>query len=120
MQIDHINIKAPKKLLEIEKDFLLKTLNLTIGKRPNLNHFGYWLNFDNNALFHLSVDENRKSGINNLDHIAFFSDNLQSFMQNLQNLKVEFSYRYIDELNLSQVFFFTTLGVRIEVGFAGK
>ena len=43
MKLHHVNIKAPKELLEREKDFFCEVLGLQEGNRPDFSSSGYWL-----------------------------------------------------------------------------
>ena len=58
MHIDHVNICAPKELMEKLKVFYCETLELSVGFRPKFSNHGYWLYAGDKAIVHLS-DGNR-------------------------------------------------------------
>ena len=55
MQLDHINIRAPRDLIEQVKDFYGELLGMVEGPRPDFDSEGYWLYAGEKALIHLSV-----------------------------------------------------------------
>ena len=122
MQLHHINIKGPRKLLEREKEFFCEVLGLRDGNRPNFSSKGYWLYAGNNAIVHLSESEshftNEKQGF--IDHVAFQTSNLVKFIQILKDRKIDHSIDYLPEIEMTQVFFKAPSGTGIEVNFQNE
>ncbi len=122
MKFDHINIKAPLKLLEKEKDFLCDVFGFNVGPRPKLSPAGYWLYFNEQAIFHLNVSDEAVpiSTTNVFDHIAFQSTDLFGFIEKLEKMQIPYRYKYVEELDLSQIFLNTLMNLKIEMNFLGE
>ena len=122
MKIDHINISAPKEVLDRDKDFLCEIFPLKEGFRPNLSHHGYWLYFGDNALFHLSQSDNHhaneKPGY--LDHVAFQLGGLAQFVEKLDALDVPYDVKQQSQISITQVFLALPSGLKIEVTFKNE
>jgi hypothetical protein len=122
MRLDHINIKAPRDLLDREMLFLCDLLGLEDGPRPDFGAFGYWLYADGEALVHLSeraeVLEDDSQGC--FDHVAFSSSGLTELIEKLDNRGIEYKLAYLGDRDLTQVFFRSPSNLRIEVSFNGE
>jgi catechol-2,3-dioxygenase len=122
MRLHHINIKAPRELLEQEKDFFCEVLGLREGNRPNFSSKGYWLYADDKAIVHLSESEehfnNEKQGY--FDHVAFQTTNLEKLIQILEVRKIEFSTVYLPEIEMTQVFLTAPSSTGIEINFENE
>ena len=122
MQLHHINIKGPKKLLQQEKDFFCEVLGLREGSRPNFSSRGYWLYAGDQAIVHLSESEshfsNERQGF--FDHVAFQTSDLVEFTQILKDREIDYSVDYLAEIEMTQVFFKAPSGTRIEVNFQNE
>ncbi len=117
MQLDHINIRAPRVLLDEVKDFYCAVLGLEEGYRPGLSGPGYWLYAEKNPLIHLSADEQRPAAgaDGNLDHVAFRVSDLGPVIGALEQLGVEVRSVYNPDVSLRQLFFRDPAGLKIEV-----
>ena len=119
MNIDHINIAAPFPLLEAVRDFYCRVLNLENGFRPNFGHRGFWLYSGAAPLVHLSEKAvpgpGRERGY--LDHVAFRSRGLDAMVARLETNGVDYRSAYIEEFNMTQLFFNDPAGNGIEVNF---
>jgi catechol 2,3-dioxygenase-like lactoylglutathione lyase family enzyme len=106
MKLHHMNIKAPRELLEREKEFFCDVLNLQEGDRPNFSCNGYWLYADGNAIVHLTESEthfeNERQGF--FDHVAFQTSNLNRFIETLKDREIEYTTVYLPEIEMTQVF----------------
>ena len=51
---NHYNIRAERSTMELLKVFYRDVIGLTLGDRPNLSSFGYWLYIGNKDILHLS------------------------------------------------------------------
>lgn len=122
MKIDHINISAPKDVLDKDKDFLCEIFPLTEGFRPNLSHHGYWLYWSDDALFHLSESDNHHANETPgyLDHVAFQLEGLNAFVGTLNRLNVDYDIKQQSQIAITQVFLSLPSGLKIEVTFKNE
>jgi len=120
MKLDHINIRAPRALLEQEKRFFCEQLGLREGERPAFGSHGYWLYADDAAVVHLSEGEARVAGTGHFDHAAFRSTGLRKLVETLDRHGTEYRVARVPELDLTQVFVDSPAKVRIEINFAGE
>jgi catechol 2,3-dioxygenase-like lactoylglutathione lyase family enzyme len=119
MKLDHINIKAPIALLEREKNFFCDVLGLKEGKRPDFAFRGYWLYAGDQPVVHLSEsDAHGGDGAQAaIDHVAFRSSGLDTFVQVLAEKEIEYRAVYVPDLDMTQVFFRAPSDTKIEVNF---
>lgn len=119
MIIEHINISAPKQLLEQEKDFFCQLFNLSVGFRPQFSRNGYWLYSNEQALVHLTESNlhqpNQSQGC--LDHIAFQLTGLNQLLDKLAERNIEYTTDSLPEIGMTQVFFTSPSGVGLEANF---
>jgi len=122
MKLDHINIKAPRELLEREKDFFCQVLGLSDGPRPGFGNFGYWLYADGEAVVHLSENADRPEDDRqgHFDHVAFRANDLPKLLEKLDEHGVEYQLAYLEDRKMTQVFFRAPSDTRIEVNFVGE
>ena len=122
MYIDHINISAPRELLDEVKDFYCDVLGLKNGFRQNFPRFGYWLYGGDNALIHLIESDshvrNEKQGY--LDHFAFRATGLAPMLESLNSHQIDYRMSFIEEKNLTQVFLKDPSGTGVEIGFVDE
>ena len=120
MKLDHVNISAPRELLEREKRFFCTVLGLSEGPRPGFGSFGYWLYDGDVAVVHLSE---RPDSLDNdaqgyFDHVAFRSSGLQSLLDSLDENGIEYRKARLEDRRMTQVFFRAPSNTRIEVNFS--
>ena len=122
MKLDHVNIRAPRELLEREKRFFCEVLGLSEGPRPGFSSFGYWLYADDDAVVHLSASEDRleDDGQGYFDHVAFRSSGLQDLIRALEHAEIRHEVTFLEDRNMTQVFFRAPSNTRIEVNFIGE
>lgn len=122
MKLDHINIKAPRELLEHEKRFLCELLDLEAGPRPGFASFGYWLYAGGEAIVHLSerADSLDDDSQGYFDHVAFRSNGLRELLGKLDRHSIEHATTYLEDRDMTQVFFRSPSNTRIEVNFDGE
>ena len=122
MKLHHINIKAPRILLEQERTFFCEILGLREGNRPKFSSKGYWLYAGDMAIVHLTESESRsrneKQGF--FDHIAFQATNLNGFIQTLEDRDIEYTTAYLPEIEMTQVFINAPSNTRVEVNFENE
>ena len=123
--LHHINIQTNK--LEETRDFYERVLGLYVGARPNFAGFGYWLFVPgtDHPIVHLSEcddggpDQTLDKG-NRLDHVAFFSRDLEGTIAGLDETGIEYEVRaerlYLD-CKMTQVFLKDPNGITVELGF---
>ena len=119
MKIDHINISAPRDVLDKDKDFLCNVLNLTEGFRPNISGFGYWLYSGEDALFHLSESDRHTNSENPyfIDHVALQMSGLDDFVNKLEDEGIKYHRMYQAQTYVTQIFMALPSGVKIEIDF---
>lgn len=122
MQIDHINIRAPRELIEEVKGFYHRLFDMRIGPRPEFRQDGFWLYSGGRALVHLSIDDQRQAAGQPgfLDHVAFRASGLEAFIAKLRENGIDFRTAYISELGMTQLFFGDPAGTGLEVNFSGE
>jgi catechol 2,3-dioxygenase-like lactoylglutathione lyase family enzyme len=52
--LDHINLRAPRELMDRLRDFYCDVVGLKVGERPPFASFGYWLYAGDQPVVHLS------------------------------------------------------------------
>lgn len=122
MRLNHINIKAPADLLAEEKHFFCDLLGLREGPRPDFDSPGYWLYAEDQAIVHLSVSQGhlRAERQGHLDHVAFQTTGLKAFLRRLDNAGIEYSRSYLEACDMTQLFFDSPTGTRIEINFVDE
>ncbi|MCZ2722550.1 hypothetical protein O1D97_13265 [Marinomonas sp. 15G1-11] len=120
MYIDHINISAPKDVIEQEKVFLMDVFDLLDGKKSSTAQAGYWLYYGEQAVVHLTFsDQHAANEIPRyLDHVAFRLTNFDAFVQKLVDRQVQHQIFSTPETGERQVFFHTPSGIRLEANFS--
>ena len=100
LAFNHINIRAPKPVLEEVRNFYLEVIGLTEGFRPNVPIHGYWLYLGDLPVLHLMEWSDPgtapKYERGYLDHVAFSCDGLEDFINKLKNLDVVYTRRDFD------------------------
>jgi catechol 2,3-dioxygenase-like lactoylglutathione lyase family enzyme len=118
---NHYNIRAERSTMELLKVFYRDVIGLTLGDRPNLSSFGYWLYIGNKDILHLSEakpEEGRQENVaTTFDHIAFTATDYFGTLERLDQLGVEYKTREIQSLGQKQVFLRDPAGNGIELNF---
>ena len=122
MQLDHINVRAPRSLLDEVREFYCAVFGLEAGFRPRFRSEGYWLYADGHALIHLSEDDMTDGGQSggHLDHVAFRCDNREKIIARLDALDVDYRENRVPELDMIQLFFNDPAGIGVEVNFVER
>ena len=122
MQLNHINIRAPMDLLEREKRFFCEILGLTVGDRPDFERAGFWLYSQGQPIVHLSERDRYLDGGQRgyFDHVAFQSQGLRPFLEVLETAGIRYQSDYVEACRMTQVFFDSPTGTRIEVNFVDE
>ena len=100
LAFNHINIRAPRPVLEEVRNFYLEVIGLTEGFRPDVPIHGYWLYLGDLPVLHLmewsDITEPPTFERGYLDHVAFSCDGLEDFINKLKNLGVVYTRRDFD------------------------
>ncbi|WP_370980213.1 hypothetical protein [Agaribacterium sp. ZY112] len=122
MHIEHINISAPKRIIEKEKTFFCTVFNLEVGFRPDFSRCGYWLYAHDKAVIHLTESEEHYSTSkpSYIDHIAFQLTGLKQMLQKLTELDISFTTDSLPQIGMTQVFFKSPAGVGLEANFVNE
>jgi len=100
LALNHINIRAPRPVLEEVRNFYMEVIGLTEGFRPDVPIHGYWLYLGDLPVLHLmewsDITEPPTFERGYLDHVAFSCDGLEDFINKLKNLDVVYTRRDFD------------------------
>jgi len=100
LAFNHINIRAPRPVLEEVRNFYMEVIGLTEGFRPDVPIHGYWLYLGDLPVLHLmewsDITEPPTFERGYLDHVAFSCDGLEDFINKLKNLDVVYTRRDFD------------------------
>lgn len=130
--LEHFLIQSED--IEATKEWYVRVLGMRVGPNPDFGFPVYWLYIGERDVLHLTqggrdISENRKrylgqesdatrgSGV--IDHVAFRATGLPAMVAHLQNLKIDFRERRVDDQGLYQLFLIDPNGVKVELNFAG-
>lgn len=103
MRLDHVNISCTD--LVATKTFLGATLGLREGWRPPFGFPGHWLvDGDGRPVVHLIPARRPIEGVNAVDHVAFFFDDLGPRLVHLRSLGYEPKVREVPDTENHQCF----------------
>lgn len=118
---NHYNIRAQRDLLEQLRDFYVEVVGLTVGVRPSLRSFGYWLYIGEKDVLHLSeaaADEVRATNVaTTFDHVAFTSTDQPAIERKLTDLGIVYNTRMVASTGVHQIFFRDPAGNGVEFNF---
>jgi catechol 2,3-dioxygenase-like lactoylglutathione lyase family enzyme len=119
--INHVNLRAPRELLDQLKDFYCDVVGLEVGPRPPFPAFGYWLYAGGRAVVHLyqaSAGEARQTGIETtLDHVAFDCVDAQAVEALLRQRGVPYQKTVVPASRQLQLFVVDPAGNKVELNF---
>ncbi len=125
IRLGHYSIRA-HDLGEAQR-FYTDVLGLRVGFRPPFSFRGVWLyagdDDSGHGLVHLigaGADDYLGSRVNGggaLDHIAFTSENLESWRERLLARQIPFEERAVPDLGLRQMFLSDPDGIVVELNF---
>jgi catechol 2,3-dioxygenase-like lactoylglutathione lyase family enzyme len=121
--INHINIELSAEQLPTVKDFYQDVLGLKPGFRALSKRDGAWLYAGNQPVIHLSVSEAPLTADKtNFNHVAFACSGLVGVVRDLQISGIEYSLeqRSLADKEMTQIFLYDPLGIKIELNFAGE
>ena len=118
---NHYNLRAERSMMELLKVFYRDVVGLSLGERPKLTSFGYWLYIGNKDVLHLSEakpEEGRQENVaTTFDHVAFTVTDYAGTLERLDQLGVEYRTREIESAGQKQIFFSDPAGNGIELNF---
>jgi len=119
--INHYNLRADEKTIEVLKEFYIEIVGLTLGHRPPFKNGGYWLYANQKDVLHLSFSKNdivNELNVNStFDHMAFTCQNENMYIDLLTKKNIKFSIREVPEIGTRQIFFKDPAGNGIELIF---
>lgn len=121
---DHYNIRAKRQMMELLKVFYRDVVGLTLGHRPPLKSFGYWLYAGDKDVLHLSEAADEEFPAENItttfDHVAFRASDYAASVRRLESLGITFRVREIASTGTRQVFFKDPAGNGVELNFSSQ
>jgi catechol 2,3-dioxygenase-like lactoylglutathione lyase family enzyme len=122
--INHINIEVTTEQLPAVKAFYEDLLGLKSGFRAKSKRDGAWLYAGNAPLIHLSVTEDFMNEADKIhfNHVAFACTDLAQIKRDLdiQQVKYTLEQRSLADKEVTQIFFYDPVGIKIELNFAGE
>jgi catechol-2,3-dioxygenase len=119
--INHYNLRADEKTIEVLKVFYIEIVGLKLGHRPPFKNGGYWLYANQKDVLHLSFSKNdivNELNVNStFDHMAFTCQDEYMYIDLLTKKNIKFSIREIPEIGTRQIFFKDPAGNGIELIF---
>ncbi|HEY7987254.1 MAG TPA: VOC family protein [Methylophilaceae bacterium] len=117
----HINMRAPRALLDQLYIFYTTVIGLTEGRRPPFNRFGYWLYLGKHDIVHLieaSPEEQRATHVvTTIDHIAFLCEGLAEFESKLKQLGISYDTAQVPLTGQLQLVIKDPAGNKVELNF---
>jgi catechol 2,3-dioxygenase-like lactoylglutathione lyase family enzyme len=122
--INHINIEVTAEQLPKVKAFYEEILGLKPGFRSKSKRDGAWLYAEDQPVIHLSVTEDwmNESDKIHFNHVAFACSGVAKFKHDLDlnNIQYSLEQRSLADKEMTQIFFYDPVGVKIELNFAGE
>ena len=119
--IDHINLRAPRELLDELRDFYANVVGLTDGRRPPFREFGYWMYAGERAIVHLSLaaeGEVRAADVpSTFAHVAFACSDRTACERRLSECGVAYDVAVVPEVGVTQLFLKDPAGNVVELSF---
>lgn len=122
--INHINIEVTAEQLPKVKAFYEEILGLKPGFRALSKRDGAWLYALDQPVIHLSVTEDFMNETDKIhfNHVAFACNGLAQFKRDLdiQQIAYTLEQRSLQDKEMTQIFLYDPVGVKIELNFAGE
>jgi catechol-2,3-dioxygenase len=119
----HVNLRAPRELLERLCRFYSEVVGLRVGERPPFRNFGYWLYAGDQDVLHLSEidpgEQRSATASASFDHLAFRCSGRQAVELRLQRLGVAFRTSHVPATAIVQLFLHDPAGNGVELSFEG-
>jgi catechol-2,3-dioxygenase len=118
----HLNLRAPRALLDALHAFYRDVVGLQAGPRPAFRSFGYWLYADGRDVLHLSEagpgEERGPAARATYDHVAFACRGLARVEQRLRAQGIEVRRAEVPGTGQVQLFLRDPAGNGVELNFA--
>jgi catechol-2,3-dioxygenase len=98
-EINHYNLRAPRDVMHVLKDFYCNIVGLQEGPRAGFASYGFWLYIGNNDVLHLA--EYRGEGVpltnvmTTFDHVSFTCTDMPAMEAHLTKNNVTFTTRIL-------------------------
>ena len=120
--LGHVNLRAPRALLETLRRFYVEVIGLEEGPRPPFRSHGHWLYAGGRDVLHLTeaaADEIRATGITTtLDHVAFRCTDPEAMQARLRRHGIDYALETVPAAAQMQLFLRDPAGNGIELNFA--
>ena len=120
-KLDHINLKAPRDLLDQLREFYCDVVGLSVGDRPPFSEFGYWLYAGKQAVVHLSLagdDEACSTDVKTtFGHTAFACTGRSTVERRLSEMDIDYREARVPESGQIQLFLQDPAGNGVELSF---
>ncbi len=118
-KLDHVNIRTAN--LKAMVAWYRDALGMETGDRPGFNFPGAWLYAGKDAAVHLiGVNADPAAGENlKLEHFAFTATGLETFIENLERMGVDYRFGRVPDFGILQVNIHDPDGNHIHVDFTG-
>jgi catechol 2,3-dioxygenase-like lactoylglutathione lyase family enzyme len=120
--LGHINLRAPRELLDQLHLFYTTVVGLREGKRPPFARFGYWLYAGDHDVVHLIEASPQESRLTNvvttIDHFAFLCKGCAEFESRLQQLGIQYKAASIPLTGQHQLIIKDPAGNTVELNFS--
>ncbi len=121
--LNHLNLHAPRELLDELKEFYCDVVGLQVGPRPPFRNFGYWLYAEGKPIVHLyqtDPDEERDArAVTTFDHVAFDCTNRAEVEAMLARRKLHYRATEVPGTQRVQLFLKDPAGNGVELIFPG-
>jgi catechol 2,3-dioxygenase-like lactoylglutathione lyase family enzyme len=119
--LNHVNLRAPRELLDQLKDFYCDVVGLEVGPRPPFPAFGYWLYAGGRAVVHLyqaGAEEVRQTNVETtLDHVAFDCEDSEAVETLLRRRGIAYEKAIVPASRQLQLFVADPAGNKVELNF---
>ena len=120
-EINHYNLRAPREIMHVLKDFYCDIIGLKVGPREGFTSYGFWLYIGNNDVLHIA--EYKGDGhlllnvLTTFDHVAFSCTDFAAMEAHLKLHQVPYSIRLVPAINVKQLNLKDPVGNGIELNF---
>jgi catechol 2,3-dioxygenase-like lactoylglutathione lyase family enzyme len=119
--LNHVNLRAPREVLDQLKDFYCDVVGLEVGPRPPFPAFGYWLYAGGRPVVHLyqaGAEEVRQTHVETtFDHVAFDCEDSDAVEAVLRQRGVRYHKAIVPASRQLQLFLADPAGNKVELNF---
>jgi catechol-2,3-dioxygenase len=119
--LNHLNLRAPRALLDELKEFYCAIVGLQEGPRPPFQSAGYWLYAEGKPIVHLSQtdpgEEPDAQAVTTFDHVAFDCANRAEVQAMLARRKLHYRATEVPGSKRVQLFLKDPAGNGVELLF---